>query len=105
MNFIRRRSKAYKILCLSVFLLLLFIPTSGFSVKISAEGVEPFEGKTAASVRDVALSNALRMAIEKAAEQISPNLDDKLLQKLKSEDPLKYVKSYRIFDETTAEEE
>lgn len=101
MNSIRRRSKAYKIFRLLVFLLLLFIPTSGFSIKISVEGVEPFEGKTTAYVRDIALSNALRVAIEKAAEQISPNLDDKSLQRLKSEDSLKYVKSYKVLDETT----
>lgn len=101
MNSIRRRSKAYKIFCLLVFLLLLFVPTSGFLIKISAEGVEPFEGKTAAYVRDIALSNALRVAIENAAEQISPNLDDKSLQRLKSEDSLKYVKGYKVLDETT----
>src|SRR5579875_1948790 len=104
MNFIRQKSRAYKILCLSVFL-LLFIPASGFPMKISAEGVEPFDGKTTTSVRDIALSNALETAIEKAAGQINPNLDNKLIQKLKSEDPLKYVKSYRILNETTVENE
>ncbi|MER3445556.1 MAG: hypothetical protein C4291_01380 [Candidatus Dadabacteria bacterium] len=104
MNFIRQGSRAYRILCLSVFLILLFIPNSAFPILISAEGVEPLEGKTAASVRDIALSNALMMAIEKAAEQINPNLDDKLIQKLKSKGPLKYVKSYRILDETAVGE-
>jgi hypothetical protein len=105
MNFIQRRSKAYKIVCPSIFFLLLFIPTSGFPIRISATGAQPFEGKTAASVRDIALSNALWMAIEKAVEQIQPNLDDKSLQKLKGGDPLEFVKSYRILNETTAREE
>lgn len=105
MNCIRRRSKAYIIFCLSIFVLLLFIPTSGFPIKILAEGAEPFEGKIAVSVRDIALSKALSMAIEKATEQIKPNLDDKSLQKLKSENPLEFVKSYRILNETTAKEE
>lgn len=100
MSFIRQK-RAYRIFYLLAFILLFFIPNSGFPITISAEGVEPFEGKTAASIRDMALSHALMVTIEEAAEQISPNLGDKLIQRLKGEDPLKYVKSYRILDETT----
>jgi hypothetical protein len=74
-------------------------------MKISAERVEPFEGKTAASVRAIGLSNPLKTAIEKAAGEINPNLDDKLIQQLQSEDPLKYVKNYSILNETTVEKE
>jgi hypothetical protein len=105
MNFTWLKSKVCNYLYFLVFFLLLFTPISGFPVKISAEGVEPLQGRPIATVKDIALSNALKTAIENAAKEISPNLGGKSLQKLRSEDPLNYIKAYRILYEISIEEE
>ncbi len=98
MNSIRLESKAYNALYFLIFFLPLFIPTPGFPTKISAEGVEQLQGRPVATVRNIALSNALKITIEKAAKEMSPNLDDKSLEKLRSEDPTRYIKAYIILD-------
>jgi hypothetical protein len=105
MNFIRLESKVYNALYLLIFFFPLFIPITGYSITISAEGVEPLRGRPVATIRNIALSNAFKIAIETATKEMGSNLDDKSLEKLRSEDPTKYIKAYRILDEHSLREE
>lgn len=93
------RLEVYNVVCL---LFVLVIPTPGFPVKISTETVEPISGRTISNVRSITISKALGTAVEEAALRINPNLDKEFFQKLKSVEPITYIKAYRIIDETSA---
>ena len=93
------RSKVNNTFYLFVLFLLLTLPNSAFAVIVSVEGIEPLSGKTITSTRTIALSNALKTAVENAAKEINPTLDAKSLEKLINENPISYIKSYRILDE------
>ncbi|HLE25623.1 MAG TPA: hypothetical protein VI935_08240 [Thermodesulfobacteriota bacterium] len=99
MNLTCVRSGVNNIFYLFALFLILTLPNSAFSVTVSVEGFEPLSGKTIASARTMALSNALKTAVENAAKGINPTLDAKSLEKLINENPITYIKAYRILDE------
>ncbi len=96
-------SKVYNIFFLA-FCFLLTFPNSAFPEIVSIEGVEPLSGKSIASARANALSNALKAAVENTAKEINPNIDAKSLEKLINENPIRYIKAYRILDENRIED-
>ena len=99
MNLICLRSKVNNISYLFLLFLVLTLPNSALPVIVSVERIEPLSGKTITSARTIALSNALKTAVENAAKEINPTLDANSLGKLINENPISYIKSYRILDE------
>lgn len=105
MNSLRLRSRTSEVFFLLTFsfLFLFFTPTPVLSVKVSAEGVGPIGGKPISAVKKIAISNALKTAVEKVAKGFNTGLKGEYIKTLKDdENYLNYVKAYRILYETSA---
>lgn len=102
---IRTYSAAFLLLVLSVFI-VVFSPHSAYPLKVDSEAlVEINEEVNAAQARELALESALKSAVSKAAVTIFPSLDEKILEKLDSENYLDYIMAYSVDYELASEKE
>ncbi|HSE83272.1 MAG TPA: hypothetical protein VLB01_01840 [Thermodesulfobacteriota bacterium] len=85
------------------FLSLFFTSTPALSVKVSAEGVEPIGNRDIRAVKEAAISNALKTAVEKVAKSVSADLQEEHINTLRGDkDYLNYIKAYRVLYELSS---
>lgn len=81
-----------------LFVLLTPHLSRGSALAVTAEGEAsvPLEGRSSSEAKDKALGEALKSSLVNAALSLEPSLDEVVLDKLRSDDHLHYIISYRI---------
>ncbi|MGQ0793048.1 MAG: hypothetical protein ACT4NX_03060 [Deltaproteobacteria bacterium] len=82
-----------RLIALYVFLFIAFLSTPGFCVKLAVEVGEPLLGREIPQVRDSIISKALQSAMDRA-------LGEGKAPKISPEDTSKFIKGYKILEET-----